>query len=48
MELEGSKVGADGIGQRWAPLWAGLIAMAPFIGVLLGHFTIRKIVNIKV
>jgi hypothetical protein len=37
VELEGSKVGADGIGQRWAPLWAGLIAMAPFIGVLLGR-----------
>jgi hypothetical protein len=37
LEFAGCKVEADGIGQRWAPLWAGLIAMAPFIGVLLGR-----------
>jgi len=28
---------ADGCGQRWAPLGAALVAMAPFVGVLLGR-----------
>ena len=37
MEFTGDKVEADGIGQRWAPLWAGLLAMAPYLGVLLGR-----------
>ena len=31
------EVEADGIAQRWAPLWAGLRAMAPSLGVLLGR-----------
>jgi hypothetical protein len=37
VEKQGTRVETEGFGYRFAPLWAGILAMTPFLGILLGR-----------